>query len=74
VRHCPFESIKDPSFFDDFCSDGHLVLHAGLPEQEMPKYTKNVHYVFSMEELVRYILFREKLAEIKGTAGPVTAA
>jgi hypothetical protein len=24
-----------------------------------------VHYVFSMDEMIRYILFREKLAKVK---------
>jgi hypothetical protein len=37
-----------------------------LAKDEIPEYMKNVHYVFSMDEMIRYILFREKLAKIKG--------
>jgi hypothetical protein len=36
-----------------------------LAEEEIPEYAKNVHYVFSMDEMVRYILFREKLVKVK---------
>ncbi len=65
VLYCPFQSIKDPSFFGSFSSDGHLDLNTGLAEEDAPKYAKNVHYVFSMNELGRYIRFREALGQKK---------
>jgi len=65
VWYYPFESIKHRKFFDEFSADGHLDDNAGLAEEEIPEYAKNVHYVFSMDEMVRYILFREKLAKVK---------
>jgi DNA-directed RNA polymerase subunit RPC12/RpoP len=69
VWYYPFESIKHRRFFDEFSADGHLDDNAGLAEEEIPEYAKNVHYVFSMDEMVRYILFREKLAKVKEKIG-----
>ena len=65
VWYYPFESIKHRKFFDEFAADGHLNDDPALVEEEIPEYTKNVHYVFSMDEMIRYILFREKLAKVK---------
>ena len=65
VWYYPFESIKHREFFDEFSVDGHLNDDTGLAKDELPEYAKNVHYVFSMNEMVRYILFREKLAKVK---------
>jgi len=36
-----------------------------LVEEEIPEYAKNVHYVFSMDEMANIFLFREKLAKVK---------
>ena len=66
VWYYPFESMKHPNFFDEFSADGHLDDNSGLAEDEIPEYATYVHYVFSMNEMVRYILFREKLAKVKG--------
>jgi endogenous inhibitor of DNA gyrase (YacG/DUF329 family) len=65
VWYYPFESIKHRNFFDVFSIDGHLNDDPALAEEDIPEYTKNVHYVFSMDEMIRYILFREKLAKVK---------
>ncbi|MFZ2037979.1 MAG: CpXC domain-containing protein [Dehalococcoidales bacterium] len=65
VWYYPFESIKHRKFFDEFSTDGYLNDDSALVEEEIPEYTKNVHYVFSMDEMIRYILFREKLAKVK---------
>jgi len=72
VYYFPFESIRGPSFFNEFSVDGHPNLNAGIPEEDMPKYVQNVHYVFSMNELARFIQFRERLADIKDTTGSTT--
>jgi len=66
VWYYPFESTKHRSFFVEFSADGNLEDNVGLAKDEIPEYMKNVHYVFSMDEMIRYILFREKLAKIKG--------
>ena len=65
VWYYPFESTKHRSFFDEFSADGNLEDNVGLAKDELPEYMKNVHYVFSLDEMVRYILFREKLAKVK---------
>ena len=65
VWYYPFESIKHRSFFSEFSVDGHLIDDTGLAKDEIPECAKNVHYVFSIDEMVRYILFREKLAKFK---------
>ena len=69
VWYYPFESIKHRRFFDEFSADGHLDDNAGLAEEEIPEYAKNVHYVFGIDEMIRYILFREKLAKVKERTG-----
>ena len=61
----PFKSLGDPEFFNEFSDDGNLDCTMGLIDTDTQDYAKNVHYVFSMDELVRYIRFREKLADIK---------
>jgi hypothetical protein len=66
VSYSPFKSIRDPRFYEEFSVDGHLDFNPGLPEEEVPEYFKDVHYVFSMGELRRYIRFREILADMKG--------
>jgi hypothetical protein len=67
VYYFPFEAVNDKSLFDSFSIDGNLNLNTSLiSEKQIPKYFKKVHYVFDMDELVRYIRFREKLADIKG--------
>ena len=65
VWYYPFESLKEQGFLDQFSDNGNLDLSTGLADHETANYYKDVHYVFSMNELVRYILFREKLAESK---------
>ncbi len=61
----PFKSLEDPEFFNEFSDDGNLDCTMGLIDTDTQDYAKNIHYVFSMDELVRYIRFREKLADVK---------
>jgi len=61
----PFNSLNDIDFFSQFSSDGHLEIGRGLTDKNALEYAKDVHFVFSMDEMVRYIRFREKLAEVK---------
>ena len=63
VWYFPFEGIEHRSFFGQFNKDGSLKVKKYIEEDAWTGYIKNVHYVFSMNELVRYILFREKLAD-----------
>lgn len=70
VRYFPPERLDDESFFEDFTIDGHLSSPYGktLPRlvaiaEKTSPYFKSTHVVFSMEELIRYIKFRDKLWE-----------
>jgi hypothetical protein len=59
VYYLPFEKIDEPGYFEEFSRDGQLILQAYRKKTglDMPV------YVFTMEELTRYIIFREKLSE-----------
>jgi CpXC protein/HIRAN domain len=65
VQFHPFEVIEDPDFLARFDRDGRdtrFLEPAGImPAVDGLGYMKNPHVVFSMAELVRYVLFRERL-------------
>jgi hypothetical protein len=66
------EALEDDSLYNLFTSDGKLDL--GIDEaseaspfaQLFPMLMGDFHVVFSMEELVRYVTFRDRLRELKG--------
>ena len=66
VWYLPFSGIEHRTFFSQFYKDGRLKVNKALEGDVWARHIKNVHYVFSMDELARYILFREKLADTKG--------
>ena len=53
----------DDKFLDSFSPDGSYDMD--LPVAQEAKYFCHPHYVFSMEELARYVRFRDKLFEHK---------
>lgn len=61
VYYIPFRIVEE--HFDMFTEDAEINLH--LPEDIMngAEYFKKIHYVFSIDELVRYVIFRDKLAQ-----------
>ena len=65
VWYFPFANLERSGFYDPFSVDGCLKVDAGLEQDDMPEYAKIPHYVFTATEMIRYILFREKLANIK---------
>ena len=75
VQFYPFEALEDDTFFDLFTPDGLVdIQQAGLPADspisELARsFMENCHIVFSMDELVRYVIFRDRLTEAKGN-GP----
>jgi hypothetical protein len=75
VQFYPFEALQDDSFFDLFTPDGLVdIQQGGLPADspisELARsFMENCHIVFSMDELVRYIIFRDRLTEAKGNGG-----
>jgi len=59
----PFGTM-DNGFFENFTENGDLDLRrTGV--QDPPEYFGSAHIVFSMDELARYVIFREKLAQQK---------
>ena len=65
VWYFPFTNLEHSSFYGPFSIDGVLNVNIGIEEDEVPEYPKTLHYVFTATEMIRYIKFREKLAEIK---------
>jgi CpXC protein len=53
------KDIDNAKFLDSFSSDGSYDMD--LPVVQEAKYFCHPHYVFSMEELARYVKFRDKL-------------
>ncbi|NIO16205.1 MAG: hypothetical protein GTN70_04275 [Deltaproteobacteria bacterium] len=71
IAQCfPFAFLEEDAFFGNFTDDGKIILgrEDGAKHPE-PDYFKDVHIVFSMEELVRYVTFRDRLREVKGREG-----
>ena len=65
VWYFPFTNLEHSSFYGPFSADGRLNVNIVIEEDEVPEYAKNPHYVFTATEMIRYIKFREKLADIK---------
>lgn len=61
VWFCPFDKM-DAEFLDMFTETGEYRRHLSFgPEEDMPHYFRSAHVVFSMEELARYVTFRDRL-------------
>jgi len=59
---------NDDDFFDMFTDDAQLKSVLDIPSgisTVVSPYFKNIHIVFSMDELIRYVTFRDRLAEYK---------
>ncbi len=60
----PFQRLENKDFLDGFTDNGQLK-SVELQVGDMHHYLNNPHIVFSMEELVRYVMFRDRLASHK---------
>jgi hypothetical protein len=60
AQYYPPESIKDVNFLNRF-DRAATINTAMIPGSDIPDYMRNQHVVFDMEELVRYVMFRERL-------------
>ncbi len=67
VQYFPRHAVEDNRFLDRFTDNAELDLDLGLPVERIPDYFKNVHFVFTAEELRKYIIFREILAKRKAS-------
>jgi hypothetical protein len=62
VQLYPFQNMEDEDFFTGFTVSGQPDFsRAGL--EHAADYFKNVHVVFGIDELVRYVIFRDRLYE-----------
>lgn len=62
VQFFPFSLIKEKNFLQQFTSDAEMTEMQTLPRKTKNLY-KRIQVVFDMGELVRYVVFRERLYE-----------
>lgn len=62
IQYYPFDKLQDEKFFHGFSPEGFYEVDSirNVPNAD---YIRKAHVVFSMDELVRYMLFREMLYE-----------
>lgn len=66
VLYYPFEGIERAGLFSKFNKRGGLLGRSrGFVEEEGKAYDymKDIHVVFDMDELIRYVTFRDKLSD-----------
>lgn len=61
----PFERTDQDQFFSEFTANAQFDLQGTGMEDGASAYFLNPHIVFSMDELIRYVIFRDKLAQHK---------
>jgi hypothetical protein len=64
VWYFPFAQVMNGEIFNAITQDGQIKGVEYSPDD--PDYACSIHYVFDMNELVRYIKFRDVLAEKMG--------
>ena len=62
VQYVPFVMVDDSNFLDFLPPEGDYRVKFPVPDDEVPYHLRHPHLVFSIEELIRYIIFRDKLA------------
>lgn len=63
VRYIPLHKTTDMAFLNRFIDDAMKDLELYLQGEKLSDYFRNFHVVFSMDELVRYIVFRDRIAQ-----------
>jgi RNA polymerase subunit RPABC4/transcription elongation factor Spt4 len=62
VQYYPFELLDKEDFFIQFDAEGCLSTKA-FADINLPEYMRRQHIVFVMDEMIRYIDFRERLSK-----------
>jgi len=65
VQYYPFNAVEDNEFLNQFSKEGESspeVINS-IP-RKLREHYKRIHIVFDMEELIRYVIFRDKIAEL----------
>jgi hypothetical protein len=68
IQYHPFPAIKSDEFLSQFELSGRVKLDPSKVAVEIDRklsYFRELHIVFDLAELVRYILFRERLHDLK---------
>lgn len=68
VQYHPFPAIQSNEFLSQFDPSGNVRLEPSKLALDIDRklsYFREMHVVFDMAEMVRYILFREKLSDLK---------
>jgi hypothetical protein len=65
IQFYPFQAIDDKEFLHQFSKEGEYSneMFKTLPK-ELRETFKRIHFVFDMEELIRFVVFRDKLHEM----------
>jgi predicted RNA-binding Zn-ribbon protein involved in translation (DUF1610 family) len=62
VQYYPFELLDHDEFFVQFDAEGGLNTKT-FADINLPEYIRKQHIVFDMDEMIRYIDFRDRLSE-----------
>jgi predicted RNA-binding Zn-ribbon protein involved in translation (DUF1610 family) len=68
VQYHPFPAVRNDDFLKEFDPVGHPKLDSAKLAQEIDKklsYFRDMHVVFDLQEMCRYIIFRERLSGLK---------
>ena len=68
VQYHPFPAIQSNEFLNQFDASGNVKLEPSKLALEIDRklsYFREMHVVFDMAEMVRYIMFRERLHDLK---------
>ena len=68
VQFYPFNWLERDNFLENFTKEGGLNIGLWMKISKHSKYMERTHIVFEMSELVRYVIFRDKLHEKWGKA------
>lgn len=66
VQYYPPEALDDANFYEQFSDRGFLADGIGVPNIKGVAYLYRPHIVFDMDEMLRYIKFRDRLGNIAG--------
>ena len=66
VQYFPAEALDDGNFYEQFSDRGYLAAGIGAPNIKGVAYLYRPHIVFDINEMVRYITFRDRLGTCAG--------
>lgn len=64
VQFVPFQAVEDDEYMSQFDARGGLELEEPVKDLSRMEYLRRPHVVFDPTEMLRYIVFRERLHEL----------